>query len=623
MSTLQEIVHGLPDAPGCYLMKDAEGRIIYIGKAKNLKKRVLQYLTRESQTRYQIAFLMKRVVGIDYMICHNEKEALLLENSLIKRHRPRYNIFLKDDKSYLSLKFNLQHDFPRLLATRHVRKDGATYYGPYASAEACRDTVEFVHRHFQLRSCTDRDFAQRTRPCLEYQIKRCTAPCVGYISKQDYRRQVEVVRLFLDGKNQDFIKMVESAMNEAAADEDFERAARLRDLWQNIDRTLEKQHVVQHGGNHQDLIYLHRLEQKGIVAVLNIRNGLLIDSHYYAVRGYDDNATFLGQFLGQYYAQHPFIPDEILVSEALYDQEVLEEWLTSVRGKKVRVRMPQKGEKRALLALAEKNARAQLSAKERHELTLQTALDETAKIFGVATKLVRIECYDVSNLFGTHATASMVVMLSGELDPSAYRHFSIKTVAGIDDYQMMAEVLSRRFGRLHDPDQRSSDPSFGERPDLLIMDGGKGQLNRTLQILKEMGLDDIPVVGMAKGRGRGARARGAWAGKKEEDFYLPNRKNPVKLKRGSEVLKLLQRLRDEAHRFAISHHRRKKMTSDTQSFLDGIRGLGAKRKQALYARFKSRSRMATCTLDELMGVKGINEPTAALILERARANGNK
>lgn len=584
MESLPKKVFQFPKSPGVYLMKGEGGKIIYVGKANNLRDRVKSYFGKEANSRYQVSFLMKRVCDIDYLVTQNEKEALLLENSLIKKHKPRYNIFLKDDKSYISLKLTTNHPFPQLIPTRRIKKDGALYFGPYSNAHACRETADFIYHHFQLRTCSDHEIKNRSRPCLEYQMKRCTAPCVGYVSQEEYAKQVEPVRLFLEGKNQELVETLEKRMEETVKKEEFEKAALLRDLLKNIEVTLEKQRVVKHGGMHQDIIDFYRVGQKGIIAVLSIRGGSLVDSHYYPVDSPDDDSTLLENFVNQYYLKTEFIPDEILIPY-LFASPVgakiflpLLDILSEKKGKKVVLKIPQKGEKKELLELAKANAKAQFDKLIKKELQVEEILISLQKKLGLrrgknflapaesAPTLHRIECYDISNISGTKATGSRIVFIDGEANKNDYRQYKIRLSEGPDDYGMMREVLGRRFGvgsnSPHPPLKiRGGESPEGARgsydcPDLLVIDGGKGQLNIALEVLKELHLEFIPVIAIAKGKGKGARAKGVWEGKKEEEIYLPHRKNPLILKKGSPELMLLQRIRDEAHRFAVRYHRK-------------------------------------------------------------------
>lgn len=538
---LSEKVAHFPAEPGVYLMKGEKDRIIYVGKAINLKSRVRQYLN-EQDSRYQVKFLMTRVVDIDYLVCANEKEALLLENSLIKKHKPRYNIFLKDDKSYVSLKLTVAHPYPALSVTRKIRKDGSLYFGPYTSADRCRETVEFVYRHFRLRTCSDHEITNRSRPCLEYQIGRCTAPCVDKVTQVEYAEQVKRVRLLLEGKNEDLMKQIQFRMEAAAQREAFEEAARWRDLLKGILSMHEKQRVVKHGGAHQDLVCLHREGEAGVVAVFHVRGGDLVDSHYHVVKSVEDDEEVLEHFISQYYLGNVFVPDEILVNVESDRVAALVEILSDRKGSRVQVLTPQRGDKKDLLELALRNAREYFGRLVKKEQDIVQVLGHLREILNLPHVPSRIECFDISNTQGTDSTASSVCFIDGLPCKEEYRHYKMKDLGGPDDYAMMREVLERRLSHL-------------PHPDLLVLDGGRGQLSVGVSVLKELNITDVPIISIAKGQGQGARAKGLWTGKKEEEIYLPGRKNPVILRRGSQELFLIQRLRDEAHRFAVKYHR--------------------------------------------------------------------
>lgn len=553
-----------PTVPGVYLMKGEGGKIIYVGKANNLRDRVKSYFRKEAESRYQIQFLLKRVKEIDFLITSSEKEALLLENSLIKKHKPRYNIFLKDDKSYVSLRLSIEHDYPSLTVIRRIKKDGALYFGPYSSADACRETVDFIYRHFQLRTCTDHEIANRSRPCLEYQIGRCSAPCVGYVTLAKYQKQIEQVRLFLEGKNDHLIPMIKQNMKEASDNEHFEQAAVWRDLLKNIEETLEKQKVVRHGGLHQDLIFLYREGEKGLVALLSIRDGNLIDSRYYPVDCFEEDEQIVDYFLSQYYLKEVFIPDEILSSHLPADMSSLSDLLTEKKGKRVTIHAPQRGEKKDLLDLAQKNAQSQFARLVKKELQVEEVLKGLQEKLGLSRYPHRMECYDISNISGKKATGSRVVFIEGKPDKKEYRHYRIRLGDEPNDYAMLKEVMERRF-RVQGSGDRVQEMKkeiitlnpepYTLYPDLLVIDGGKGQLRVASKVLEELGITDIPVIAIAKGKGPGARAKGNWEGKKEEEIYLPGRANPLLFQKGAPELSMLQNLRDEAHRFAIKYHR--------------------------------------------------------------------
>lgn len=553
MTSLIEKISSFPVSPGVYLMKGEKDKIIYVGKAKNLRARVKQYFN-EHDTRAHVAFLVKKIKTIDFLQTSTEKEALLLENSLIKKHKPRYNIDLKDDKTYVSIKLSITHPYPALTVTRKIRKDGALYFGPFASAHSCRETVDFIYRHFRLRTCSDNEIKNRARPCLEYQIGRCTAPCVGKVSSEQYAEQIAQTRLFLEGKNKELTGDLKKRMQEMSATENFEEAKVVSDLLYAIQETLEKQKVVKHSGIHQDILFLYREGEDMIVALLSVRDGNLIDSRYYPLHSNQEDAEVLSAFISRFYLGEVFIPDEILVSAVLEDTEPLIEILSERKGKKIVLRQPLKGEKKDLLDMAQLNAKSQFSRLIQKQASITEILTSLMKKIKLEKFPHRIECYDISNISGTNATGSEVVFIDGEADKNEYRKYKIQSKNTPDDFGMMREVLGRRFRCNVGAGFPRQGTVSVPLPDLLIVDGGKGQLNVALSVLKECNLK-IPVIGIAKGQGEGARAKGLWDGKKEEEIYLPHRKNPVILKRGSPELMLLQTIRDEAHRFAINYHR--------------------------------------------------------------------
>ena len=575
-------------------MKDKASRIIYVGKAKNLRSRVRQYFG-SHDTRYQIEFLMKKIVSIDFLETHNEKEALLLENSLIKKHKPKYNVFLRDDKTYQGLKITLASDYPRLVTTRRVKKDGAKYYGPFTSADSLYKVKEFIDQHFLLRTCSDHEFSNRTRPCLEYQIKRCSAPCVDYVSKSEYAKQIKTVRKFLEGKNRELQKVVKEKMKSCSQKEEFEEAARHRDLLQSMSSVLEEQHVSQLSFEFVDVLNIKRMEDKIGIAVLMVRNSELIDSKYYVFKSLESNEDFLNNFITQYYSENSFIPKEIIVPCDL-DKSVLESLLKERAGRRTIIRKAVKGERKDLLKLADQNLHSHFLSSEKKEKDIQIVLETMQKKLCLNTYPEKIECYDISNISGKMAVASLVSFNQGKQNKDGYRRFKINCKDTPDDYAMMNETLTRRF--------KKKVSEWG-RPDLVIVDGGKGQLNMALKVLEELDVTGIHVVGIAKGKGEGVRARGVWQGKKEEEIYLPGRKNPVTFKAGTPELLLLQRIRDEAHRFAITYHRKLREKALTESPLDGIAGLGPKRKKLLLKTFGSLKAVLEAKPEELLKIKGM------------------
>lgn len=584
-------------------MKDARGTIIYVGKAANLRVRVRQYF-HGHDSRPQVAFLIAKVSKVDFIQTHTEREALLLENSLIKKHQPRYNVIFKDDRSYLGLRLSLRDAFPRLTTTRKFHQDGAQYFGPFTSALSLYEVKDFIDRFFKLRSCSDHEFAGRTRPCLEYQIKRCSAPCVGYVSQEDYARQIESVRLFLSGKSRELERVVQGEMAVAVEKEDFEEAARLRDLLAGMAAVTQRQQVMLLPHEVADVLALARRGAKGGVAILMVRDGCLIDSRYVVVPSHEDDEEFLRHFLLQNYHDNAFIPSEILVPFALPDAEVVAGLLSERAGRRVRIRCPRQGSWRELLELAKANLSARFDQVLEDDSSRQHVLEGLKQALFLPALPERIECYDISHISGTLAVGSLVTFQAGLPCKDGYRRFRVKTLSGPNDYAMMREVLTRRFLR----DERQ-----GPRPALVIVDGGKGQLGIALKVLAELNLTGIGVIGIAKGQGPGSRARGLWAGKKEEEIYLPGRKNPLKLRRGSAELMLLQQIRDEAHRFAIAYHRRLREQRLTRSWLDDVPGIGPKRKRDMIRAFGSPAGVAAASEAALCAIHGITPELAALV----------
>jgi excinuclease ABC subunit C len=600
-----------PTEPGVYLMKDKEGRVIYVGKANNLRVRVRQYFSGHD-SRHHVIFLMNQARDVDYLQTHTESEALLLENSLIKKHKPRYNLFLKDDKSYLCLKLTIQDDFPKLLTTRKIKKDGSLYYGPFTSADSLYQVKDFIDRHFLLRTCSDHEFAHRSRPCLEYQIKRCSAPCVQYVSHEDYAHQIESVRFFLEGKNRDLQKYLAKRMSEAVQKENFEEAARLRDLIAGMAAILEKQSVTRLSFDFVDIIALIRQEKRLGIAVLMVRDAMLIDSRYQIFDSLEEDEEFYHNFMTQYYSENAFIPKEILVPFDFTNKDVIENLLSQRSGHAVVLRKPKRGvvgarrDVPALLDMAYQNLTSRFQGVENQIAEVQKHLKNLKEFLSLKNAPHRMECFDVSHISGKNAVASLVTFVDGKKFSDSYRRFKIKFLDTPDDFAMMKQVLSRRF--------RKTEGAWG-KPDLLVVDGGKGQLSQALAVLDEMQITDVDVIGLAKGKGPGARAKGQWEGKKEDEIYLPHRKNPVILKRGSRELMILQNLRDESHRFAIEYHHRLRLKEATLSWLDDIDGIGDSKKRALIRAFGSPQAVAEASAEALAKVRGVDENLARKIRE--------
>lgn len=542
---LEQKVHGFPATPGVYLMKDSLGRVIYVGKAIDLKKRVGSYL-KDQDERYQVRFLMGRVGDIDCIVTDNEKEALLLENTLIKKHRPRYNLQLRDDKSYVSLKLTMKDRFPRVSVTRQIKRDGSLYFGPYPSGGAVRETAEFIEKYFRLRTCNDHEFANRVRPCLQYQIHRCDAPCVGLIGEEEYRELAEQVKLFLQGRKQDLLKILEREMKSQAEREEFEKAAQTRDLISSIQTTLEKQKVARHNWLDQDVIGLYREGESVAFCVLIIREGKVWENRIFHLKGHQENEEMLESFLSQYYAvssdgtPEGFLPDEVLVPYPFSIQELLEQILSEKKGKKVEIHAPQRGDKSDLMELALRNAREGFQHRSQKQEEAREILSKLQEVLRLQNFPRRMECFDISNTGGEEAVGSLVSFVDGLPHKAGYRRFRIKTVHQPNDFAMMKEVLSRRLSRT-----REHNPKW-EKPDLIVIDGGKGQLSVVMTAMEELNITGIDLISLAKEK----------EGEDQDKVFLPGRKNPVLLGRHANTLHLLMRIRDEAHRFAIIYHRR-------------------------------------------------------------------
>jgi len=603
MSVLEAKLTLLPTSPGVYLFKDKTGEVIYVGKAKNLRARVRQY-ARGGDGRAQMAFLLSQLTDVDVLITNSEKEALLLENTLIKQYWPRYNIRLKDDKSYWHVKMTANEQWPRLFLTRQVTKDGSKYLGPFHSSTAIQETLEVIRKVFPLRTCSDTVFRNRTRPCLEYQIKRCLGPCTLPVDPADYQRQLKNALLLLEGKNNELIAQLTTRMHEAAEALRFEEAARLRDQLRAIEQTGERQQVATPLGNDQDIFGLYR--EGGLVEVeaLFVRGGKLVGNIDYS---FEDNEfpdeEVMSEFLTQFYQGNRFIPDEILLPFSLEDATLREEVLGEQKGKRVDILHPQRGDKLRLVEMAHENACQSFTEKRRGAEQKEKTLEHLRRALFLRNAPKRIECFDISNIQGNLAVGSMVVFDEGEPDKNRYRRFRIKTVEGADDFGMMYEVLSRRYRRALEEKML---------PDLLMVDGGKGQLGVAVEVFRELGITEVDLIGLAKMR----TERDPFAEEVEhssERVFLPGRKNPVVLRPNSTALFLLQRVRDEAHRFAITYHRQLRAKERLGSPLDAIPGVGPARRKTLLRHFGSLKRVGMASLEELTKVPGITLPIAEAI----------
>lgn len=608
MKTIAEKLANLPSRPGVYLMRDKAGKVIYVGKAKDLRSRVRAYFN-SADERSQVQFLVQRIDDFETLVTTSDKEALILENNLIKQYKPRYNIRLKDDKSYLSIKVTTGHAWPRIFATRKIVKDGSRYFGPFSSAVAARETIDIIERHFLLRNCTDHNFRNRSRPCLQYQIKRCMAPCVLSVPAEVYREHVRQAMLFIDGKRQELVAELRQKMQQKSEALEFEAAARIRDQIQAVEKTLEKQRMVAHWGADQDIFGLYREGGFIEVQVLLVRQGKLTENLSYSLEDLEfPDEEIVASVLTQFYQGPRFVPDEILVPVELEDRDARAEYLSERKGKKIEILCPQRGDKRHLVQMAEDNAKQSFSERHDQERAREKMLRELERSLHLKRYPQRIECFDISTIHGAHAVGSMVTFINGEPDKSFYRHFRIRTIdasSGGDDFGMMLEMLKRRFAR---------GKQDADLPDLIVVDGGRGQLAMALTAMAELGIEGVDAVGLAKMRVQAA-ARSAEIERSEERVFLPGQSNPVILKRNSNALFLLQRVRDEAHRFAITHHRKLRSRQTLYSALDRIPGVGGARKRALLRAFGSVKRIEAATLEELLQVPLMNQRIAQEILQ--------
>ncbi len=593
-----------PMAPGIYQMFGDDNDILYVGKAKRLRARLRNYFTPGGDGRLHIPLLMEKVQRIEVIVTDTEKEALLLENTLIKKHRPRYNIELRDDKTYVSVRINLNDPFPMMQVVRQVKNDGAHYFGPYSSAGAIRETLKEIYRIFPLRHYPIDRCRKRGRPCLFHQIGQCSAPCHDMISQGDYRKLVDGVIQLLEGRESEVILRLQQRMLSASEQMRFEEAARLRDQIKAIEKSVEKQKVTDYGGGNQDVIGLHREGGEVEVALLFIRQGKLIGRQTYLLEWKLDLEDLLSGFLQEYYAREVILPDQLLLPFDLESSDLLGEWLSEKRGKKVHLIAPQRGEKKRLCLLAERNASEAYKQRGKRKQARQDILQELQAQFHLPALPERIECYDISNVQGQMSVGSMVVLLNGDAAPAEYRRFRIKTVEGADDYASLTEVLKRRLER---------GLVESNLPDMILIDGGKGQLGVLTEVLRDYQLSQkIGAVGIAKSRVI-SNVRGKAVERSEERFFLPGRKNPVNFRQGAAALYMLERLRDEAHRFAITYHRKLRNKATLRSSLEDIPGIGPARRKALLKYFGSLKKLKEASLVELQQMPGLSASLAVTL----------
>jgi len=602
-----------PTASGVYLMRGEDETVLYVGKAKNLRARLRSYFNAAGDGRGQIPFLMNRVHRIDTMVTDTEKEALILENTLIKKYRPRYNINLRDDKTYLSIRLDPREDFPALQTVRRVRRDGALYFGPYASGSAVRETLKEIYRIFPLRHYPLATCRRRGRPCLFHQIGQCSAPCHGRISREEYRHLVDGVVALLSGRESEVVGILTERMQQASEQMRYEEAARLRDQIQAISATVEKQKVVEAGGGDQDVVGLHREGGEVEIVLMFIREGKLIGRRSFPLEWRLDEDELLGAFLKQYYSRDVVIPDQILIPFAPHDTDSLMVWLSEKRGRKVHILAPQRGDKVRLVEMAARNAEQSFRERGSRREARREVLEEIRQRLHLSRIPRRMECFDISHVQGSQTVGSMVVVLDGEPAPSEYRRFKIATVEGNDDFASMREVLARRLRR---------GIKEGELPDFILIDGGKGQLAVVVMVLEELDLlGRIDVAGMAKSRVI-SNMKGRAVERSEERFFLPGRKNAVMLRQGSAALFMLERLRDEAHRFAISYHRNLRGKNALSSVLEAIPGVGAARRKLLLKYFGSVKNIRAASREELAAVEGVPAGIADAVYQYFHEDGH-
>jgi excinuclease ABC subunit C len=609
---LEATLKRLPDRPGVYLMKDARGDVVYVGKAQSLRNRVRSYWQKQASGRgygdvHRIREVIDRVADVEVTEVDSVSEALLLEANLIKRYKPRFNVRLKDDKSYPYIKVTLADDFPRIERTRRLVNDGSRYFGPYASASSVDESMNLVRRLFPFRTCTlDIREGERAlqRPCLLYHIKRCQGPCIEAISKADYRADIEQVELFLDGRQETLVRALRKEMAGASERQEYERAASLRDKVRAIERTMESQKMAAFARTELDLVGMARSDNQAAIQLFAIRDGKAVGRDVYlleALREATDEEV-LASFLEQYYATASSVPREVDVPFVLSEASVLEAFLSERRGTLVRLHVPQRGEKRELMGLAQRNAGETLAREQARWLADQgktlAALEQLAEALGLPGPPMRIECYDISNFQGSESVGSMVVFEEGKPRSGEYRRFRIRTVEGPNDFASHQEVLRRRFRTTKAGEEGSEEERRWAMPDLVIVDGGKGQVSAAKAVLDELGLHDLPLAGLAKER---------------EELFLPGRSDPILLPPTSSALYLVQRLRDEAHRFAITYHRNLRDKRTVRSAFDDLPGVGPKRKRELLKVFGSIKRVREAPVEQIAAVPGIGRSLAERI----------
>jgi excinuclease ABC subunit C len=610
---LEDQLKALPAKPGVYLFRGERDEVLYVGKAKSLRPRVRSYFQASSDTRSTIAQLPERVRDIEVIVTDTEVEALHLEQNLVKRHRPPFNVRLRDDKSFPYIAVTVEDDYPRVMFTRERHRRGVVYFGPYANAKKVRETLDVLNRVFPYRPCEGPKPGRHSGiPCLDYHIERCLAPCVGYISKEDYRAIIDSVIEFLSGDTKPIQRELERKMKEAAEGERFEEAARYRNRLFAVRHLVERQAADKRSVGSVDVIGIAADGDRATVQVFPLRDGRLIDRYGFHLENVDgqDTATLLEAFLIEYYGSAPSMPPQIVVPPDSGDTSVLADFLSERRGSRVEVRAPARGEKRRLQELATQNARLALESEvlqvERKRVRRVEALEELREALNLESLPLRIECYDVSNIQGEAVVGSMVVFQDAMPKKAHYRKFGVRTLDGQDDYAALAEVIARRFARLHDATSEDYDESFAATPNLVVIDGGKGQLAAALAAMQAYDLPRVAVISLAK---------------RVEEVFVPGEAEPIVLDRNSPGLHLLQRVRDEAHRFALDFHRQRRQAKARESIFDTLQGVGPARRRALLRHFGSAERFLAASQEELEGVPGIPARTARAIYAQLHKAG--
>jgi excinuclease ABC subunit C len=597
---LKEQLKTLPARPGVYLFKDDVGKVIYVGKASSLRNRVRAYFSPRNQLSLKLERLVDRISDLDAIVTDSEYEALILENDLIKKYRPVYNVRLKDDKTFPYLKIDIKNDWPTVRITRRFHKDGDRYFGPFISAYSLRQTLQLIRKIFPFRSCNRKITGKDARPCLEYHLKSCVGPCIGAVSQEDYKDIIKEVILFLEGKQELLVQDLRNKMEEASHQLQYEKAALLRDQIHALEQVVENQRIAVTVRGDEDAIALAQTKDLAYVEIFFIRNNKLVGRDYALLDGIRDEEPrqIMTSFVKQYYSSTSTMPRLILLQYPVDEPDIIAGWLSNQRGAIVELRVPQRGIKKQLINVVEENARQGLAlyqAKQSKLMESALELEELKERLGLPRIPLRIEGYDISNIRGNQAVGSMAVFSKGQSRRAHYRRFRIKTVSGIDDYAMIQEVLRRRFKR-----SLANDEKWSATPDLILIDGGKGHLNAALEILQELGLNSIPAASLAK---------------ENEEVFVPGKSEPLNIPRTSTALHLLQRVRDEAHRFALGYHKKLRQKESIVSALDSIPGIGPKRKKALIKKFGSVRGVKEASVDELSRVPGITGKLAEKIKE--------